>query len=41
MSKAADIVELAVPAGADYYNFPSIHWQKIRRGSNAGTKIVL
>ena len=30
MSKAADIVELAVQQTLTYYNFPDIHWQKIR-----------
>ena len=30
MSKAADIVELAFQQTLTYYNFPDIHWQKIR-----------
>jgi transposase-like protein len=30
MSKAADIVELAVQQTLTYYNFPDIQWQKIR-----------
>jgi transposase-like protein len=30
MSKAAHIVELAVQQTLAYYNFPDIHWQKIR-----------
>jgi len=30
MSKAADFVELAVQQTLTYYNFPDIHWQKIR-----------
>jgi hypothetical protein len=30
MSKAVDIVELAVQQTLTYYNFPDIHWQKTR-----------
>ena len=30
MSKAADLVEQAVPETLTYYAFPDIHWQKIR-----------
>ena len=30
MSKAADLVEHVVQETLTYYNFPDIHWQKIR-----------
>ena len=30
MSKAADLVEQTVHETLTYYDFPDIHWQKIR-----------